>query len=387
VAREFAKTAAERDKAGGAPFPQIQVLKESGLLTLRVPKAFGGQEASWPVVMRTVRQLAAVDGSLAHLYGWHHANVSFVHLLGTPQQQARWYSGVVERREFWGNASSENVPRVIDWKVTARPEGQDYRLNGVKAFCTGSRMADQILIMAALEGVDNLFQSLLIGVIPAGREGVEIREDWDNMGQRQTESGSVAFHNTLVRGDEMLGGPGSFFAAPYSTLWPCMAQLILTNVYLGIGLGAFSEAQAYTSSVTRPWPAAMVERASQDPMILRQYGEMSCQLEAARALAEEAALDLEAAWNAGPASVTAEWRGQVAVKVAQAKVLATRASLQVTSQMFEVMGARATAAKYRYDRFWRNTRTLTLHDPLEYKLLEVGNYVLNQVPPLPTFTS
>jgi len=51
------------------------------------------------------------------------------------------------------------------------------------------------------------------------------------------------------------------------------------------------------------------------------------------------------------------------------------------------MGARATSERYRFDRFWRNVRTLTLHDPLDQKVREVGDWVLNGRPPTPSFYS
>ena len=67
------------------------------------------------------------------------------------------------------------------------------------------------------------------------------------------------------------------------------------------------------------------------------------------------------------------------------KVAAGRCALDVTGRMFEVMGARATSARYRFDRFWRNARTLTLHDPLDCKLREVGDWALNRRYPTPGF--
>jgi len=55
--------------------------------------------------------------------------------------------------------------------------------------------------------------------------------------------------------------------------------------------------------------------------------------------------------------------------------------------VFEVMGARATAGKYRYDRFWRNVRTHTLHDPIDYKIRDIGNWVLNdQLPEITPYS-
>jgi alkylation response protein AidB-like acyl-CoA dehydrogenase len=59
----------------------------------------------------------------------------------------------------------------------------------------------------------------------------------------------------------------------------------------------------------------------------------------------------------------------------------------VTSRVFEVMGARATSARHRFDRFWRNARTLTLHDPLDYKVREIGDWVVNGRYPTPSFYS
>lgn len=84
---------------------------------------------------------------------------------------------------------------------------------------------------------------------------------------------------------------------------------------------------------------------------------------------------------------SAELRGEAAVEVAGAKVLAARTALDVTSRVFEVMGARATHNRYAFDRFWRDTRTHSLHDPLAHKLLEVGEYALNgQYPPVRAYT-
>ena len=73
--------------------------------------------------------------------------------------------------------------------------------------------------------------------------------------------------------------------------------------------------------------------------------------------------------------------------VSVAKVAAGKTALEVTSRVFEVMGARATSARYRFDRFWRNVRTLTLHDPLDYKVREVGDWALNGRLPTPSFYS
>jgi len=68
-------------------------------------------------------------------------------------------------------------------------------------------------------------------------------------------------------------------------------------------------------------------------------------------------------------------------------VAATRVGLDLTSRMFETTGARATHGALGLDRFWRNLRTQTLHDPVDYKLHELGDWALNGALPEPSFYS
>ncbi|MEH2149151.1 acyl-CoA dehydrogenase family protein [Nostoc sp.] len=85
--------------------------------------------------------------------------------------------------------------------------------------------------------------------------------------------------------------------------------------------------------------------------------------------------------------VTYRRTGECALCVATAKVAATRIGLDVTNRIFEVMGARATTAKYGFDRYWRNLRTFTLHDPVDYKIQEIGNWAFNDELPKLNFYS
>jgi hypothetical protein len=45
--------------------------------------------------------------------------------------------------------------------------------------------------------------------------------------------------------------------------------------------------------------------------------------------------------------------------------------------MFDVVGSRGTHADLGFDRFWRNVRTHTLHDPLDYKLQALGRWAVH----------
>jgi alkylation response protein AidB-like acyl-CoA dehydrogenase len=142
----------------------------------------------------------------------------------------------------------------------------------------------------------------------------------------------------------------------------------------------------YTHEQARPWFQSGFERAIDDPFTQQHYGDLRIALRGAIALAESAATQLQRAWDRGDA-LTAEERGELAVAIYETKLVAARAALDITARIFEVMGARATAAKYGFDRFWRNVRVHTLHDSLDYKLKDVGQWVLTGQVPTPSIYS
>jgi alkylation response protein AidB-like acyl-CoA dehydrogenase len=368
TADSLARTAAARDKAGGTAFAERQLLRDSGLLPLIVPQEFGGPGAGWPLILRIVRRLAQADSSLAHLLAFQQHQLGSVLLFASPAQQRRFLGATVENRWFWGNAVN---PR--DNRLNAERSGDGWRLNGIKGFCSGARDSDMLNVAVSTGPAPT---DRLYFVIPTGRAGITVNDDWDNMGQRQTDSGSVNFENVRVEPDEVLGPPGAG-GSPRATLRNMVGQMILTEIYLGNAQGALADARDYTRSQVQPWVMAGVERAVDDPLLQLRKGELWASLRAATALSEEANLAFQQAWERGEDLTEAE-RGEAAMIVAAARSVAARTALQVTAQVFELMGARATVARNGFDRYWRNVRVHTLHDPVDYRHKEIGKWLLTE---------
>jgi alkylation response protein AidB-like acyl-CoA dehydrogenase len=239
-----------------------------------------------------------------------------------------------------------------------------------------------MLLVSALEQGSG---QLIVAALPTGRSGVSVAPDWNNMGQRQTDSGSVTFEGVRVELHELLTDPGPL-STPYSCLRPLVSQLVLANIYLGIAEAAFNDARHYTLHESRPWHASKVSHMDEDPYVLGHYGDFWVGLEGVRLLADRAADRLDDAWRRGPLLTETE-RGDVAIAVATAKVAATQTGLDICTRMFDVAGARATHGGLRLDRHWRNLRTHSLHDPVAYKLRELGEWALNRQYPVPSFYS
>ena len=374
LAQEFARNAVERDQQGGTPKAERDALRHSGLLGLSIPRGLGGLGGTWRETLDIVRLFAQVDSSLAHVFGFHHLMLATLQLFGQPTQWQPWFAQTAKRQWFWGNALNPLDERNV---CTTRGTGKEF--SGQKSFCSGA-MDSEMLVASAREEQTG---ALVVAVIPTGRSGVSVFPDWNNIGQRQTDSGSVSFERVRVEQHEVLADPGPL-TTPYACLRPLVAQLVLTHIYLGIAEGAFQDARHFTLHEARAWHG--VQAAAQDPYVLAHYGQFWVGLQGVRLLATRAAELLDDALAVGPA-LSESQRGDVALASATAKVAATTTGLEICNRMFDVAGARATHGDLRLDRHWRNLRTHSLHDPVAYKIREIGDWALNQRYPVPSFYS
>ena len=368
IERAFAETARVRDLRGGTPHEERTLLRQSGLLTLTIGAQHGGQGESFGTLLEVVQRIARVDSSLAHVFAFHHLMLSSLQLFGSSEQWGRAHEETVRDRLFWGNALNPKDTRA---RLTRAPQG--YLLSGEKSFCSGARDSDRLLVSA----IEAETGKLVILVVPTRREGIETLDDWDAFGQRQTDSGSVIFREVQVSEEEILRSPGPL-TTPRSSLRPCLAQAILAHVYLGIAEGAWSEVNTLGTQ--------KLGTRAEDPYVLLRAGELSLLLEGARALAERARVEIDRALSLGDAIDERE-RGLLALGVARAKASSTHVGLAVAQGIFEILGPRATSASRALDRYWRNIRVHTLHDPVDHKLREIGAFELTGELPSPSFYS
>jgi alkylation response protein AidB-like acyl-CoA dehydrogenase len=370
----LALTAVERDIEGGTPYEQRQAVRDSGLLKLLIPASLGGLGGDWQQLYQIIRQIARVDSSIAQVFAFQFLMLTSLRLYGDEAQWQHYFKLTARQNLWWGNALNP-----LDNRTVARKEAGGYTFSGQKSFCSGSMDSDYLIVSAIEEGSGKF----LVAAVPTNRAGIHLKGDWDNIGQRQTDSGSAEFHQLWVDDGELLMNPGPL-SSPFASLRSLVAQLIFTNIYLGIAEGALAEGAKYTRSSSRVWSGSLAQSIHEDPFTLLHYGEFWASLHASAVLADHAASLLDQAWQQ-TLGLDEKTRGELALAVFSAKVNATRAGLDVTTRIFEVAGARATTAKLRMDRFWRNLRVYTLHDPVDYKLKDLGDWALNGQYPTPSF--
>ncbi|SOY60597.1 SfnB family sulfur acquisition oxidoreductase [Cupriavidus taiwanensis] len=372
LAAHFAPGAARRDRERRLPWDELETFSASGLWGITVPPEYGGAGVSNTTLAEVIAIIAAADGSLGQIPQNHFYALEVLRVGGTPAQRAFFYARALAGERF-GNALAEIGHKDFRRRTRLTPDGDGFRIDGKKFYCTGALYAHWIPTLVVAEEAGR--EVTRLAFVPRTADGVGITDDWDGFGQRVTGSGSVTFENVRVDADWVVPFLASFERP--STIGP-FAQLLHAAIDLGIGRGALAATLPFLRDHARPWIDAGVARAADDPLTLHQLGEVQVRLRASEALVRRAGRATDAAQRAPGEQTVA----QASLAVAAARALTTTTSLLAGTRLFELGGTSATLDNQGLDRFWRNARTHTLHDPVRWKYHAVGNFHLNdKLPP------
>ncbi|MES2584282.1 MAG: SfnB family sulfur acquisition oxidoreductase [Pseudomonadota bacterium] len=371
LAGHFAQGAVQRDKERLLPWAELDAFSASGLWGITVPRAFGGAGVSNTTLAEVIATISAADGSLGQIPQNHFYALEVLRVGGSPAQQRHFFARALAGERF-GNALAEIGNKDFKRRVRLTPDGDGWRIHGRKFYCTGALYAHWIPTLVVRD--DGGRDVTYLAFVPRHAEGVNVIDDWDGFGQRVTASGTVDFDNVVVE-DAWVVPFLTSFESP-TTIGP-VAQVMHAAIDLGLARGAFDATLAYVRDHSRPWIDSGAAHASLDPLTIQQVGEIKARLRAAEALVKRAGRTVDAA-QANPTDDTV---AAASVAVAQARILTTTVSLHAGTKLFELAGTSATLDGKGLDRFWRNARTHTLHDPVRWKYHAVGNYYLNDKRP------
>lgn len=372
VAARLAKGAAGRDAERRLPHEEIEWFSQSGLWAITVPKAYGGAGVSFVTLTEVIRIIAAADSSLGQLPQNHFGLVDVVALTGSEAQKQYFFAQVLGGKRFGNGFSEKGTKNVLDLKTSVTRDGDHYVVHGTKFYSTGALFADFVPVL----GLDAERKGWL-AYIPKGTPGLSVIDDWSGFGQRTTASGTVTLDHVRVPASHVLP---AHRVTDFPTLNGPISQIIQAAIEAGIAQAALADTLTFVRARSRPWIDSGVERASDDPLTVREIGHLHIQLHAAEALLERAARVLDA--SAAKPETTEDDVARASVAVGEAKVLTTEVALLAGEKLFELAGTQSTLAEHNFDRHWRNARVHTLHDPVRWKYHLVGNYYLNGVKPV-----
>jgi SfnB family sulfur acquisition oxidoreductase len=363
LAAHFRPGASLRDAQRQLPFAEIEKYSASGLWTLTVPKEYGGPAVSIATLAEVTAIISEADSSIGQIPQNHYYMLEVVRANGTAEQKQQIYDLVLSGARL-GNALSEVGTKTVgQYNTRIYRRADRFIVAGRKYYSTGAMFAHYIPIVARDETDD-----LLLAIVSPNDLGVQVIDDWESFGQRTTGSGSTVLDNVSVQPEWVLPYEQAFRVP--TAVGP-VGQIVHAAVDLGIARAAVADLRGFLRSTVRS------ESVTADPLAVSSYGDLVVQLHAAEALLQKAGhvVDLLLA-------ETCESKlAQASVAVAEAKAATTQIALLSTNQLFELGGFEITAEALNLNRHWRNARAHTLHDPVRWKYMAVGNYYLNGIYP------
>ena len=373
----IAEGAGERERERILPFPEIDLIRKARLGALRLPTSAGGAGSSIRELFEIVIRLGEADANVAHILRNHFSVVD--RLLRYPQtdQHREWQKAVADGAIIGLAATELDTPQVgnVRPNTALTPDGDDFVLNGTKYYSTGTLYSDYVLVRTADASGANAAV-----LIPVKREGIELIDDWDGLGQRLTATGTTHFRDVRIKRQEVVfDAPDAGYGIPYSNTF---AQLFLTAINAGIARATLRDATALVNSRKRTFYYAPTEIPTDDPLLQQTVGQIASGAFAAETvvLAAAEALDIATdAFDAGDANAV-EAAHRAALLSAKAKIVADEFAIRGGSLLFDVGGASATKKITNFDRHWRNARTLSSHNPTTYKARSIGQYEISGTP-------
>lgn len=369
VSKELSASAVARDHEGSNPREEADLLKSAGLTGITLQSFAPGLEGAaerlrtdrrWQIALSIVRRLARADLSTSALLGYNYMTLWRIETAGDTAVFRNALKDTLNSGAIWGGTNNPKGPTARLWRVDG-----GYRITGRKTFATGSQSADFVVVGERLEGEERRLNFAL----PADTPGLGHGDDWDGFGARRSASGSILFDNVFVpenavfrtldtvrQENEVTRSSGSLGF-----------QILFINMLVGAAQGAIELALAYLGERGGKYDSP---DESYIPEIL---GRAVAELNAAAALADRANESFaQLALDKYEKRLPPLTRAKLADSILQAKIVADRVGLDVSSRVLEATGARSATRQQGFDRIWRDIRVYTLHDPVALRAREVG---------------
>lgn len=354
--KDFFSRATENDREGRFPEENTADLIKSGVMRATAPRELGGLGV---VSMRDhiagFTRLGRGDGSTAiatnmHLYrvwlaarAWRAARI-----IGEPTREAAVAAvlrQVASGDRIFSIIATENGADVLSPRAEAIRDSEGWRLNGRKAFATGSQASTTLTVRLRYKdsnGDDRVGTADLSPDAP----GVKILGNWDALGMRGSGSHDVTFENVFIPSNGIAdGGPWGELSPGYM-ISSISGVMGLAAAFLGIAEKAHSI--ALRQIIAR-------ERGNRSA-IQHLVAEMEIDLAAARAMLERSATHADTLFDTHPVTIPNNDLRAMVKDFQCTKQFVTRKAIDIVDHAMTLSGGSGYMTGNPLSRLYRDVR-------------------------------
>jgi hypothetical protein len=352
LARDFAREelaphSARWDREGAFDPAIIGKLGELGFLGMTLPEEHDGLGLDTATYLLAIEEIAAVDASVAVMLGVHNSLPTQMLLRwGTAAQHERFLRPMA-RGELLGAFALSEPEAGSDaaaLRTQATRDGDDWVLNGTKAWVTSGPHAGVILAMARTDtpGDRRGGRGISAFVVTPDLPGFSVSKKEDKMGLRASPTVQLRFDNMRVPAANLLGEEGQGLGYALGSLEG--GRLGVAAQALGIARAALEHSVAYAA-----------ER--------RQFGKAIREFQAVQFKLADMATRVESARALLHATAAAKDRGEpVTQHASMCKLLASETAMWVTTQAVQIFGGYGYVTDYPVERLFRDAKVTEIYE-------------------------
>ncbi|TWV31975.1 acyl-CoA dehydrogenase [Streptomyces misionensis] len=338
--REIAPKAAEEEDAGRFPREVFTLLSESGLLGLPYDAEYGGGDQPYEVYLQVLEELAAARLTVGLGLSVHTLASYALAEYGSKQQQVEYLPAMLGGDLLGAYCLSEpsSGSDAASLRTKAVREGDDWVIDGTKAWITHGGVADFYTVMART-GEDGP-RGITAFLVPGDAPGLSAAAPEKKMGMKGSPTAQVHFDGVRVGDERRIGEEGQGFTIALSAL--DSGRLGIAACAIGVAQAALDEAVAYAT-----------ER--------RQFGRPIADFQGLRFMIADMATQIEAGRALYLAAARLRDAGRpFAKQAAMAKLHCTDTAMKVTTDAVQILGGYGYTADFPAERLMREAKVLQI---------------------------
>ena len=341
--KELAPFAAEWDQHGTFPKDTIRRAGELGFCALYCDEDQGGMGLSRLDAALIFEQMAAGCTSTTAFITIHNMATWMLSRFGSEAVRQRWNGPLMSGEALASYCLTEPGAGsdAASLKTSARRDGDEYVLNGAKAFISGAGDTDLLVLMARTGGPGA--GGISCFAIPADTPGVSYGRNEDKMGWKSQPTRAVILEDARVPVENRIGDEGQGFKIAMAGL--DVGRINIASCSLGAASAALAQAQSYVQE-RRQFDQPVSEFQS----VQFTLADMATHLVAAQQMVRLAAWKLD------------NGDADKGTFCAMAKRLATDLCFDVCNQALQLHGGYGYIKEYPLERYVRDSR---VHQILE----------------------
>ncbi|NMH99258.1 acyl-CoA dehydrogenase family protein [Pseudonocardia acidicola] len=246
--KEVAPVIGEFYERGEFPYDLVEKMGAMGLFGLPIAEEHGGMGGDYFALCLALEELARVDSSVAITL---EAGVSLgampIYRFGNDEQKARWLPALAagEKLGAFGLTEPGGGSDAGATRTTARLEGDEWVINGSKAFITnsGTDITSVVTVTAITGEHDGGKKEISAIMVPAGTPGFTVAEKYSKVGWNASDTHELFFDDCRVPASNLLGERGRGYAQFLSILDE--GRVAIAALSVGLAQGCVDESVRY----------------------------------------------------------------------------------------------------------------------------------------------